>query len=251
MTVREALTKSKNLVSIRLLQAVGPDFAQAHATRFGFAAGRIPPYLTMALGAGEVTPLQLAAAYAVFATGGLLPKPYFLSRVTDKEGHVLETFQPPPAERVLDARNAYIMTTMLQDVVRRGTAAAAARLGRSDLAGKTGTTNDHRDTWFAGYNGRRVAVAWMGYDQPKPLGRGETGGVTALPIWMHYMAVALRGQPVGAYSRPEGVSSLMIDPETGEPVGEGGVQEYFLQEFTPAKDSSPWSTEEDLVHAPG
>ena len=232
ITVRTALTRSKNLVSIRLLQATGTEFARAHAARFGFSPERIPPYLTMALGAGEVTPMQLVSAYAVFANGGLLPRPYFLSRITDKDGHVLETIQPQPAQRVLEARNAFIMTTMLQDVVRRGTAAAAGRLGRSDLAGKTGTTNDHRDTWFAGFNPDRVAVAWMGYDQPRPLGPGETGGQTALPIWMRYMSAALRGVPVKGYMVPEGVVSLNVDPVTGTP-DPAGSPEFFFQEFTP------------------
>jgi penicillin-binding protein 1A len=247
ITVRTALTKSKNLVSIRLLQATGTEFAQAHALRFGFAPGRIPPYLTMALGAGEVTPLQLVSAYAVLASGGLLPRTYFLTRVTDKDGNVLETFQPNPAERVLEARNAFIMTSMLKDVVRKGTGAAVSRLGRGDLAGKTGTTNDHRDTWFAGYNGHRAAVAWMGYDQPRPLGRGETGGVTALPIWMRYMSVALRGVPETAYGVPDGVVSLSVDPLSGAPDQAGSLTEYFFQEFTPLPEALPG---EDVFNVP-
>jgi penicillin-binding protein 1A len=251
MTVRNGLTKSKNLVSIRLLEATGPEFAQAHAARFGFSAERIPPYLTMAVGAGEVTPLQLVSAYAVFASGGLLPRPYFLTRITDKDGRELETFQPVQPERVLDVRNAYLMTSMMKDVVRRGTGAAAARLGRGDLAGKTGTTNDHRDTWFAGFNGRRVAVSWMGFDQPRPLGRGETGGVTALPIWMQYMAVALRGQPEATLPLPEGVAVIAVDPHTGVPVGEGGVPEFFLQEFAPGADGGSGIPGGGILNAPG
>jgi len=233
ITVRTALTKSKNLVSIRLLEATGTEFAKAHALRFGFTAERIPPFLTMALGAGEVTPLQLVSAYAVFANGGQLPRPYFLTRITDKDGRVLETFQPKPAPRVLDARNAFIMNSLMQDVVRKGTAAAASRLGRSDLAGKTGTTNDHRDTWFAGYSSQRVSVAWMGYDQPRPMGSGETGGVAALPVWMRYMAVALRGAPEQARPVPDGVVSVTVDSLTGAADAAGGLQEYFFQEFTP------------------
>ena len=236
VTVRTGLIKSKNLVSIRLLQATGTEFAKAHAVRFGFTPERIPPFLTMALGAGEVTPLQLVSAYSVFASGGLLPRTNFLTRITDKDGKVLESFQIQPAERVLEARNAFIMTTLMQDVVRRGTGAAASRLGRSDLAGKTGTTNDHRDTWFAGYSPDRVAVAWMGYDQPRPLGPGETGGQTALPIWMRYMAVALRGVPMKEYLVPEGVVAMNVNPDTG--VRDfAGQPEYFFQEFTPATES--------------
>lgn len=233
ITVRTALTKSKNLVSIRLLQATGIEAAQAHAQRFGFTPGRIPPYLTMALGAGEVTPLQLATAYAVFANGGRLPRPHFMTRVTDKDGRLLEKFAAQAAEPVLDPRNAFVMTTMLQDVVRRGTAAAATSLGRGDLAGKTGTTNDHRDTWFAGYNPDRVAVSWMGYDQPKPMGRGETGGLATLPVWMHYMKVALRDVPERAYPMPDGVVTINVAPDTGVPDPDG-LPEYFFQEYAPA-----------------
>lgn len=248
ITVRTALTKSKNLVSIRLLRATGAEFAREHALRFGFAADRIPPYMTLALGAGEVTPLQLAGAYAVFASGGALVQPYFLVKVTDKDGRVLEQFRPSEPTPVLDARNAFIMTTLMQDVTRRGTAAAAARLGRRDVAGKTGTTNDHRDAWFAGFTRQRVAVAWMGYDQPRPLGPGETGGVTALPIWMGYMEAALKGVQDTGYAVPEGVVTARVDPQTGRPVGEGGVMEYFYQEFPPAEtDPGAGSTGETLL----
>jgi penicillin-binding protein 1A len=242
ITVRTALTHSKNLVSIRLLQATGTDFAQAHASRFGFTPNRIPPYLTMALGAGEVTTLQLAAGYAVFANGGRLPTPYFLTHITDKDDRILETLPVQAAVQVIEPRNAFIMTSLLQDVVRRGTAAAANRLGRADLAGKTGTTNDHRDTWFAGYNPDRVAVAWMGYDRPRPLGPGETGGVAALPIWMRYMATALRGRPVQGYAAPEGVVTLNIDPVSGVR-DEAGRPEYFYQEFLPLSATLPLGEE--------
>jgi penicillin-binding protein 1A len=233
ITVRTALTRSNNLASIRLLQATGTDYAQPYTLKFGFTPERIPPYLTMALGAGEVTPLQLVRAYATFASGGMEPKPYFLESIKDQNDKLLETFQSAPVERVIDARNAYIMTSMMQDVVRKGTAAAAAKLGRSDLAGKTGTTNDHRDAWFAGFDSHRVAVAWVGYDQPKPLGPGETGAKAALPIWMRYMAAALHGVPDTPNAIPEGVVTLNVDPQTGAQVSSGGVPEYFLQEFTP------------------
>jgi penicillin-binding protein 1A len=237
ITLRDALRKSKNLVSIRVLQSVGIDTARQHVARFGFDMARIPPYLTMALGAGEVTPLELAAAYSVFANGGLLVRPYLITRIADKEGRVLESFQSPPPQRVLDARNAFIMTTLLQDVVRRGTATAAMSLGRSDLAGKTGTTNDHRDAWFAGYNPIRVAVAWVGYDQPRPMGGGETGSVAALPIWMGYMSRVLRDVPDQPYTVPPGVITVKVDARTGVPVpvdAEGRL-EYFYEEFPPAQ----------------
>lgn len=237
-TLRNALTHSKNLVSIRVLQATGVAQARQHALTFGFSPGRIHPYLTLALGVGEVTPLQLATGYAIFANHGMRIKSHYLVKVTDKDGKVLETFQPAAPEPVLDSRNAFIMTTLMQDVVRRGTAAAANRLGRGDIAGKTGTTNDHRDAWFAGYSPHRVAVAWMGYDHPKPLGRGETGGTTALPIWMHYMATALRGIPDHGFAMPGGITVLNVDPTTGARVAEGGRPEYYYDEFAPVASNT-------------
>jgi penicillin-binding protein 1A len=241
VTMRTALIKSKNLVSIRLLQATGADYARQHALLFGFTPERIPPYMTLALGVGEVTPLQMATAYAVFASGGLKPRPYFMTRTTDKDGRILETFQPSGAQPVLDPRNAFVMTSLMQDVTRRGTAAAAARLGRQDLAGKTGTTNDHRDAWFSGFNAKRVAVAWVGYDQPKPMGGNETGGVTALPIWMGYMAEAIKAVPDAGYAMPEGVVAVQVDPASGRPVTEGGMTEYFFHEFSPLPGAMPGS----------
>jgi len=244
MTVRTALARSKNLVAIRVLQAAGVEFAREHSLRFGFTPTRIPPYLTLALGVGEVTPLQLATAYAVFANGGLLVKPHFLVRITDKQGRVLESFQASPPQRVLDPRNAYVMTSLMQDVVRRGTATAAMRLGRNDLAGKTGTTNDHRDAWFAGYNPQRVAVAWIGFDQPRPLGSNETGGVSALPMWIRYMAVALSRVPDVGYPVPEGVATLPASAE-------GSPSEVFFEEFKPPHlDRETESTVEPNAAAP-
>ncbi len=237
ITLRDALRKSKNLVSIRVLQSVGIEAARQHVARFGFDMARIPPYLTMALGAGEVTPLAMATAYSAFANGGNLVRPYLITRITDKADRVLESFQAPAVQRILDARNAYIMTTMLQDVVRRGTATAAMSLGRSDLAGKTGTTNDHRDAWFAGYNPIRVAVAWVGYDQPRPMGGSETGSVAALPIWMGYMGRVLRDVPDQPYTMPPGIITLKVDERTGVPVPEDaqGRLEFFYEEFPPAQ----------------
>jgi len=233
VTVRTALTKSKNLVSIRLLQATGADYARQHALTFGFSPERISPYLTLALGAGEVTPMQMAVAYAVFASSGRKPTPYFINRVADKDGRDLERHQAEPAPLVIDPRNAFIMTSLMQDVIRRGTATSANRLGRFDLAGKTGTTNDHRDAWFAGYNAHRVGVAWVGFGKPAPLGRAETGGVTALPIWTRYMETALRGVPEQPLPVPEGVTIMAIDPASGHSVGAGGAAEYFYTEFSP------------------
>ena len=241
MTLRNALTKSKNLVSIRVLQAATPQFVHEYDARFGFDMSRIPPYLTMALGAGEVTPLSLAAGYAVFANGGKRITPWHLLKVLDKDGHVLESFTAPPPTQAIDPRNAFIMANMMQDVVRRGTGIGAMTLGRNDLAGKTGTTNENRDAWFAGFQATRVAVAWMGYDQPKPLGGRETGGTTALPIWVRYMGEVLRDVPEMLRTPPEGVVTMRIDPITGMSVSDGGgINEYFYQEYQPgALETTP------------
>lgn len=237
--MRTALTKSKNMVSIRILQAIGVDYAQDYITRFGFSAKDHPPYLAMALGAGSVTPWQMARAYAVFANGGYRVTPYLIDKIVDANGKVLEQARPAiagnGAPRVIDARNAFLMSSMMQDVTRFGTAARARELGRYDLAGKTGTTNNQIDAWFAGYNPKQVAVAWMGYDKPRSLGGQETGGQTALPLWISYMAKMLRGVPDQPYTVPDGVISMKINPATGEQAGEdeGGLYEYFYSEFTP------------------
>lgn len=209
MTMRRGLMKSKNMISIRVLDKIGAQFGQEHVTKFGFDAAKNPPYLTLALGAGSVTPLQMATAYSVFANGGYLVKPYLISHLTDSEGKVLSQARPERAGdesiRVIDARNAFIMTTMLKDVVRGGTAARANSLGRSDLAGKTGTTNDSVDAWFAGYQPQLVGVAWLGFDQPKNMGGHETGSGLALPVWINYMQKALAGIPAEERPVPPGV----------------------------------------------
>ncbi len=189
--LREALTKSKNLVSIRVIQTIGPSYAQDYITRFGFSAKKHPPYLTMALGAGSVTPWEMATAYSVFANGGYRIKPSLITKIVDQNGNVVLENKfagvGKGAPKVIDSRNAFIMTSMMKDVVRHGTATRALQLGRNDLAGKTGTTNDHFDAWFAGYNPKQVAIAWIGYDKPRPLGGSETGGQQpcrfGLSIW--------------------------------------------------------------------
>jgi penicillin-binding protein 1A len=242
MRLRAALAKSKNLVSVRILQEITPRYAQDYITRFGFDPKLHPPYLTMALGAGNVTPLQMAAAYSVFANGGYRIAPYIIGRIEDQRRNNVAQAKAvragQGAERAIDARNAFIMNSLLQDVVRTGTAARAARIRRSDLAGKTGTTNDFIDAWFAGYQPAVVAVAWIGYDNPRSLGRHETGSQAALPIWMEYMASALKGVPEQAFSQPEGVVSAQIDPESGMRVATGGLNEYFYQEFLPEEDDA-------------
>ncbi len=223
MPMRNALMRSKNLVSIRILQSIGTKYAQDYITKFGFEAKLHPPYLTMALGAGNVTPMQMVGGYSVFANGGFRVKPYFIQRVEDSRGTVLFEAKPARAnenaERVIDARNAYIMTSMMRDVVRGGTAASAMKLGRGDLGGKTGTTNDFLDAWFAGYNAGLVSVVWVGYDQPQTLGRNETGGGVALPIWINYMGVVLKGVPEQTQDAPQGLQTT------------GG--EIYYQEFAP------------------
>jgi penicillin-binding protein 1A len=209
MPLHTALAKSKNMVSIRVLKATGPAFAQEWLENFGFDRDKHPAYLTMALGAGSVTPLQMATAYSVFANGGFRLPPMLIQRVTDNKGRVLlETRAPELDEslRVLPARNAFVMGTLLQEVTRSGTAARAqALLKRPDLYGKTGTTNDSMDAWFAGFQPGLTAVVWIGYDNPRKLGDRETGGGLALPVWIEYMRHALKGAPVQELEAPEGV----------------------------------------------
>jgi penicillin-binding protein 1A len=212
MTLRTGLAKSKNMISIRVLQAVGPKTAQEWVSRFGFDADKHPPYLTMALGAGSVTPMQMATAYSVFANGGYRVTPWLITRVTDHKGKALSEFTPPPLTeqpRAIDARNAFIMDSLLQEVTRAGTAARAqATLKRPDLYGKTGTTNDSVDAWFAGFQPTLTAVTWIGYDQPRNLGSRETGGGLSLPIWINFMEKALKGVPVAETAVPPGVVNV-------------------------------------------
>ena len=221
MSMRRGLAASKNMISIRILNAIGPQFAQEWITKFGFEEDKHPAYLTMALGAGSVTPIQMATAYSVFANGGYRVNPWLIAKVTEQKGKVLlETKLPELDEsmRTLDARNAFIMTSLLQEVARSGTAAKAqATLKRPDLYGKTGTTNDSMDAWFAGFQPTLAAVTWIGYDTPRKMGSNETGGGLSLPVWISFMEHALKGVPVKEYSPPEGV------------VNSGG--EWFYDEY--------------------
>ena len=217
MTMRVALEKSKNLVSIRILSYIGTGYAQQYVTqKFGFDVDKTPPYLPMALGAGLVTPLQSATAYAVFANGGYRVNPYLINEVTDAHGQLLSKAQPlvagRNAPRTLDPRNAYIMTSLLKSVAQNGTGAGSNVLHRTDLAGKTGTTNEARDGWFAGFQHNLVAVAWMGYDQPRSLGSREFGAQVALPIWIDYMGRALRGMPQYDDPVPDGITIVDGEP---------------------------------------
>ncbi|PIT75988.1 penicillin-binding protein 1A [Limnohabitans sp. JirII-31] len=222
MTLRKGLAKSKNMISIRVLQAVGAQNAQQWITHFGFEADKHPPYLTMALGAGSVTPMQMATGYSVFANGGYRINPYLITKVTDQTGKVLSEFTPPELDesvRGIDARNAFVMTSLLQEVTRSGTAARAqATLKRPDIYGKTGTTNDSMDAWFAGYQPTLTAVTWIGYDTPRKLGDRETGGGLSLPVWISYMQHALQNVPITEPTPPAGLTH------------EGG--EWFYSEYS-------------------
>jgi penicillin-binding protein 1A len=254
MRLREALVQSRNLVSIRVLEQIGVPYTISYVRRFGFPPEALPRNLTLALGSGGVTPVELTAGYAAFANGGYRVEPYFIDRIYGPDGTLVfrnepawacpecdeETepagslpltlpvstllveasepqavLQPEAPPRAIEARNAWIVSTMLEDVVRRGTGARARELGRNDLAGKTGTTNDGRDTWFAGYNGELVATAWVGFDMERPLGRGETGASTALPVWMEFMGPALRGMRSVKPTEPPGLVTVRVSAETG------------------------------------
>jgi penicillin-binding protein 1A len=259
LRVRAALAKSKNLVAVRILQEITPKYAQDYISRFGFDPKLHPPYLTMALGAGSVTPLQMAGAYAAFANGGYRVQPYFIERIEDDKGNVLMTTQPAVAgegaERVIDPRNAFLMSSLLREVVKSGTAVRALSLKRGDLAGKTGTTNDFVDAWFCGFQPGLVAVAWVGFDQPKSLGRNETGGSAALPIWIDYMAEALKNVAEEPLNPPEGVIQVAVDPVTGirRETATGGIDEYFYQEFPPperAGGDSPFPVDPSAPASP-
>ncbi len=292
--LRQALVNSRNLVSIRVLRAIGIGYAIRYAQRFGFDAERLPRDLSLALGSGTVTPLELATGYATFANSGFKITPYAIVEIRGPDGTTLFKANParacseceletgdqqarepqpvataaappseseqgpieepsseqfieePPrsAERVIDEQTAFIMTTMMRDVIRAGTGQAARRLGRNDLAGKTGTTNDQQDAWFSGFNAQLVATAWVGFDTPRPLGSRETGGRAALPMWMSFMATALEGTSETPLNQPEGLVVVRIDPKTGLLARSGdadGVFEYFRpgREPTESADEAP------------
>ena len=268
--LRDALTKSRNMVSIRLLKDIGRRHAMQHITKFGFDPELLPYDLTLALGSGSVSPLELATGYAVFANGGYHIEPFVIEQIENIKGEILYRSSPlmvceedcqamqaqmeldsmellnseisetttsiRAAERVLSKENAYQMVSMMQDVIQRGTGVKAREIGRSDLAGKTGTTNEQHDAWFSGFNGDFVATAWVGFDQNKPLGRREVGGVAALPIWIDFMRSALEGKPENSLKRPEGIVTLRIDPRTGLLVDQDsnqGIEETFREEYMP------------------
>jgi len=247
MSMRRALMKSKNMVSIRILQSIGTRYAQDWVTNFGFEREKHPAYLPMALGAGSVTPMQMATAYSVFANGGYRVNPYLVTRVTDHKDKVLVDKQPPLLNETLRAvpqRNAFLMATLLQSVASGGTAAKAqATLKRTDIYGKTGTTNDSLDAWFAGFQPTLAAVAWMGYDTPRKLGDRETGGGLSLPIWINFMETAIKGVPVAEVPAPPGVVNV------------GG--EWYYDDYAPGRgvaslgvDSGPTQPAEAIAAPP-
>jgi penicillin-binding protein 1A len=223
------------------LQAIGPQYAQDWITRFGFEAEKHPAYLTMALGAGSVTPMQMATAYSVFANGGYRINPWLVSKVTEQQGKLLAQARPPELDesnRAIDPRNAFIMSNLLQEVTRTGTAARAqATLKRPDVYGKTGTTNDSMDAWFAGFQPTLMAVTWIGYDSPRKLGDKETGGGLSLPVWITYMEHALKNVPVAELSPTEGIVRVGNEWFYDEYAGEGGIKSLGLDEPTAAEEA--------------
>jgi len=258
MRMRQGLIKSKNLISIRILQSITPQYAKDYISQFGFDTTKYPAYLTMALGAGSVMPIQMLAGYSVFANGGFLVTPYFIQRIEDAQGNVLSKAAPEiagiSANQVIDVRNAYTMVSMLQDVVKHGTGIRAMQLGRQDLAGKTGTTNDSIDAWFCGFHPTVVGIAWMGYDQPRSLGDRETGGGAALPIWMGYMEKVLKDVPEAVYSMPDNMEAVHINDEGFRDDNSPRI-EYFYQEnvppehvlATPSEEIKPSETVKDQL----
>lgn len=282
--LREALYKSRNLVSIRLLQTLGMPYTIDYIKRFGFKGEDLPANLSLALGTATLTPMEIATGWTAFANGGHKIEPYLIERIEDRDGKVVFKANPPrvpaaqaadtdgdqglnavttfaqhdtplngdgaldeeppiEAEQIIDARTAYIMTSMLQDVIKRGTGRRAMAMGRNDLAGKTGTTNESKDSWFSGYNADHVTTVWAGFDQPQSLGRHEYGGTVALPIWMNYMSAVLDGQPEHPPAEPDGILTLRIDPTSGRAATPGTPGAYF--EVFRAEDSPPGMGEFD------
>ena len=298
--LRKALAQSLNLVAVRLLRALGITYTVEYLQRFGFDPAKTPRNLSLALGTVSATPLQMANAFAVFANGGHLVTPYFIARVEDANHTILEQARPavicpecessttdpsspsaqpasppPPAPaiatapdpnkpvyapRVLSPETSFLMTSMMQDVIRAGTGRGAQVLGRKDLAGKTGTTNDYRDAWFSGFNSEVVTTAWIGFDQPVSLGRAETGGRTALPVWIDFMRVALEGIPEKPLIPPETMVRIIINSETGKPTAPDdpqAMEEYFVEgtetpqplpglEGEPTQESTPQKVPENI-----
>jgi penicillin-binding protein 1A len=285
--MREGLVRSRNLVSIRLLRGTGIGFALQHISAFGFGPRSLPPNLTLALGTGSVTPVEMARGFAVFANGGFRVTPYLIEEIRDQSQAIVFTAAPPlacpqcaaaesgqadaagsagaaaapaaaatpapiPPERrapqAISPANAFVMTDMMTDVIQRGTATRARVLGRNDIAGKTGTTSDRRDTWFSGFNADIVATVWIGFDQERPLGNNEEGGKTALPMWIYFMQEALKDRPPHRQPEPPGVVRMWVSRETGQPSragAPGALFEAFLEQYAPQPGVIDYSEEVD------
>lgn len=285
--LREALYKSRNLVSIRVLQAIGIDYALNYVSRFGFSKDDLPRNLSLALGTANLTPLEIAGGWSTFANGGYKVQPYLIERIESRDGKTLFVANPPRvpqeeaqpsdvaqtaaapdtllasadasapqaqtpavAERIVDPRTTYILNSMLQDVIKRGTGRRAMSMGRGDIAGKTGTTNESKDSWFSGYNADYVTTVWVGFDQPESLGRHEYGGTVALPIWMNYMSAALKDKPDHVQSEPAGLLTLRIDPLSGR-AASPGTPDAFFELFKSEDTPPPMSELEPGLAIPG
>ncbi|PYY89801.1 peptidase [Pseudomonas sp. TKO26] len=285
--MREALYKSRNLVSIRLLQSMGVDHTIDYISKFGFNKQDLPRNLSLALGTATLTPMEIATGWSTFANGGYKITPYIIDKIESRNGELLFSANPPSvpsgntassgiaapehnftvntvagespvqapvqtpavAERIIDGRTTYILNSMLEDVIKLGTGRRALALGRSDLAGKTGTTNESKDAWFSGYNADYVTTVWTGFDQPESLGRREYGGTVALPIWMNFMGAALKGKPAHTQAEPEGILSLRVDPVSGRAATPGTPNAYF--ELFKSEDTPPSVNELGNGVAPG
>jgi penicillin-binding protein 1A len=235
--LRVALFKSQNLVTVRVLQAIGIPTAIDFIERFGFNREKMPPVYSLALGVSEFTPLQMAAGYAVFANGGNRVTPYLIKKIKDYDGNVVDELAPPAPVSAISPQIAYLITSALQDAIQKGTAQRAKVLNRSDMAGKTGTTNDWYDAWFSGYNRDIVATAWVGFDEPKSL--REYGGVAALPMWIYFMQQVLKDKPEHPPLMPPGIVTVKIDPSSGHIAhGQSGVYEVFTEETVPSESRS-------------
>ena len=237
--LRMGLVRSRNLVSIRLLQEIGIPYVVTYLQKFGFEESQLPPIPSLALGSLNATPVQMATAYAVIANGGNRVQPYFIDKVTDSSGRTLLQASPKVVPNVLDKQTAYLITSALQDVIAHGTGRGALSLNRHDIAGKTGTTNDQYDAWFAGFNHDLVAISWMGFDQPQSI--GEYAAETALPLWVDFMRGALAGRPNSVMPMPAGIVSLKIDPVTGLLANANqadAVTEYFRKDQLPMDQAS-------------
>ncbi len=285
--MREALYKSRNLVSIRLLQSMGVDHTIDYISKFGFNKQDLPRNLSLALGTATLTPMEIATGWSTFANGGYKITPYIIDKIESRNGEMLFSANPPSvptgdttssgiaapehsftvntvagenpiqapvqtpavAERIIDGRTTYILNSMLQDVIKLGTGRRALSLGRTDLAGKTGTTNESKDAWFSGYNADYVTTVWTGFDQPESLGRREYGGTVALPIWINFMGAALKDKPAHTQAEPEGILSLRVDPVSGRAATPGTPNAYF--ELFKSEDTPPSVNELGNGVAPG